>query len=50
MNLAPLRSVLLITAVSLMLYSRLTRRRHRVHVSKDMAYRSAVVFLWGSIS
>ncbi|MEK6758812.1 MAG: XrtA/PEP-CTERM system histidine kinase PrsK [Deltaproteobacteria bacterium] len=48
MNLEPVRSVLLIAAASLMLYSRLTRGSGiKVYVSKDMAYRSAVVFFVG---
>lgn len=48
MNLAPVRSVLLIAAASLMLYSRTARGSGiKVHVSKDMAYRSAVVFFVG---
>lgn len=48
MNLAPVRSVLLIAAASLMLYSRTARGSGiKVHVSKDMAYRSVVVFFVG---
>lgn len=48
MNLIPIRSLIMIIAVSLMAYSRARRSNGvRLYVSRQMAYRSVVIFIVG---